>query len=219
MLFPTVVIDDFFKDPYKIRSYALEQKFFNCREIGGNWPGRRTQSLLKLNPDLTNEISLKILSVFYGCHAGASVEYEVDLYFQLIEPFEYRDINEGWVHKDRCMVSGIIYLNPNDTHLGGTSIYQPVEFISKGLPQIPYNDFDKHPTNIYLNAIKENNSKFKETIKISNVFNRMVMFDGKCPHGVPMFTNGEESRLTLVYFFHKVSASTFPIPNTRNFLI
>jgi len=57
----------------------------------------------------------------------------------------------------------------------------------------------------------ETNEQFVETIKVDNVYNRLLLFSGNTYHG--MRTIGTEERLTLPFFC--VNTGDFQAPNTR----
>ena len=40
MMYPTMCIDNFFKNPQKVKEFALSLKYIDCDN--GRWPGART---------------------------------------------------------------------------------------------------------------------------------------------------------------------------------
>lgn len=51
------------------------------------------------------------------------------------------------------------------------------------------------------------NDASKETINISNVYNRLIMYDGNPLHRANYFSTGKSERLTLVWFIKKLYES------------
>ena len=62
----------------------------------------------------------------------------------------------------------------------------------------------------------EHNEQFEETIRVSNVYNRLIAFDSHLQHAAQdFFGKGEESRLTLVFFVNKLFTNNTPISRVR----
>jgi hypothetical protein len=59
---------------------------------------------------------------------------------------------------------------------------------------------------------EEHNAQYEETIRVSNVYNRLVSFDSHLHHAAQdFFGEGEDSRLTLVFFVNKLLVNNTPI--------
>jgi hypothetical protein len=205
-LIPTTIVDNFFEDPIKIREYALSQDFFSDPE--NSWPGKRTNPLPKINPNLFQHVIKKSLKIFY--RDDEQFEYESTMYFQLSDC----SYGTGWVHADVAnMITGIIYLNPNGQLSSGTTIYQPkiigAEPINLDIKQQSFNGTIQDCTQ----ARNENNDQFEETIIIKNKFNRLILFDSHLYHSANDFIGNDKdsSRLTLVFFINKLFTRNFPI--------
>ena len=65
MYYPTIVVEDFFKDPNLILNFYKKVKWFKPKE-NENWPGVRSKPFYKINIDLHNYIMNKIISVYYN---------------------------------------------------------------------------------------------------------------------------------------------------------
>ena len=63
-------------------------------------------------------------------------------------------------------------------------------------------DIDK-----YEKALKENNDMFFETTRFNNVYNRMLIYDGRQPHRANSFYHEGEERLSLIYFIHNLEVT------------
>jgi hypothetical protein len=119
--------------------------------------------------------------------------------------------NEGWIHKDPSILSGIIYLSKDSV---GTNIYDPIDPNHTHHPQPQKNIFytgGDITEDEYSKGMVENNSKYKESIIINGKFNRLVLFEGNVSHGVPSFYCEGEERLTQVFFVYKINDVCNPI--------
>ena len=61
----------------------------------------------------------------------------------------------------------------------------------------------------YIKEYNRYHDEFIETIKIDNVYNRLVLFGGDTYHGVRTF--GTEERLTLAFFCNNAHQYTNPL--------
>ena len=207
---PTTIVDGFFDNPDKIRAYALNQKYDN--DIDGRWPGSRTQNISSVSPIFFHTICQKILSLFYT--AKQPYFYEAEVYFQIVD----KKFGSGWVHKDPYVITAIVYLSPESG--SGTSLYVKKDIDFDDNEYIP----DKH-TN-YKNSIDQgisrdlNNEKYIETLNISGMYNRLVVFDSNTYHAAHDFfgDNKEESRLTCVIFFSSITGNLeTPLQRSKSF--
>ena len=208
--FPITIVDDFYENPELVRDFALSQKFYPSI---GSYPGQRTKQISDLNKNFFDNFCSKIVSLFYDLNT-ARVEWNVETTFQKIGRLSKNKeskFNEGWIHYDPHVISGIIYLSNESV---GTNIYYPIDPENAEHPQherdIFYSGEDISEEE-YSKSITENNSKFEESIRISGKFNRLVLFEGGVWHGVPSFYCGKEERLTQVFFFHKFNPLHTPV--------
>lgn len=201
-LFPTLIVDNFFNDPNSIANYAKELEFFYPEEK--NFPGRRTSCLSQIN----NELFLMICGNILKCYLpGASFKYTAQCRFQLIE----NNYNEGWVHRDPCVLTSIIYLTPESNLNSGTSLYKPKkEWYSAINSDEKSSFFEKvfENPNYMMNedekkSLMQNNDLFEETLNVKSVFNRMVSFESKIFHRANDYKS-VDPRLTLIVFFREI---------------
>ena len=96
-----VSVDNFFDDPDIIVNYAKRLTMEPDPE--GNWPGKRTELLWKIDNDLTTAILLKIMSCYYDLTYQNVAWKRVNMSFQEI-PSYYKNKNDvrnkGWIHFD-----------------------------------------------------------------------------------------------------------------------
>lgn len=222
--FPVTIVDNFFEFPDGVREFALQQDFFKTEN--GRWPGSRSKLLSDISPELFDVFCKKLFGIFYNFNK-TTVNWVVEATFQKVSPFSKNQndlFNAGWIHSDdESIFSGIVYLNKDFPAETGTSIYNPViskdnlnfSIKEKCAFYLGQNISDEE----YLNALEKNNNQFKESIRVSNVFNRMVIFEGGEYHGVPSFYSGkDEDRLTLVFFVQEldIKKDTYPINRSKN---
>ena len=62
MIYPTVVLDNFFTNPDTIRDFALSLPYE--RDADGRWPGERSPMLHTYNEDLVFSFAKKIISIY-----------------------------------------------------------------------------------------------------------------------------------------------------------
>ena len=215
-IIPLTVLDNFLDDPDKIRAWALQQEYFPSKD--GQWPGLRTKPIHELNAPFFQLICRKFLSQFYDIinpSDSLGMSWEIKMYFQMV-PKSY---DSGWVHSDELgsQITGIVYLSPNANLNGGTSIYrnkfnilQPVQARLKNSLNDPKKD----------SSLKDDhNSQYEETIRVSNVYNRLVSFDSHLFHTAQdFFGEGQDSRLTLVFFVDKLFVNNSPIGRVRRMI-
>lgn len=208
-MYPVTVIDNFYEDPFKIRDFALAQKFYQQ----GSWPGLRTGQINELDPTLFGNFAKKVLSIFFNIH-HEQVYWNFNSTFQLCgSSFE-----EGWVHADCDGINpngpkfaGVVYLTPNAPLTGGTSVYKLKDNEYADYYSIDWTYRDEfYRGNLSCNLdqyrIYRNlhNEKFLKTIDISNVFNRLVIYNAADYHRENTLFGSikEDSRLTQVFFAH-----------------
>jgi hypothetical protein len=63
MIYPTIVVDDFFKYPNNIKK--LSQDLIYEKDKDGKWPGERSKPIHQTNYDFFNFFNQKILSLIY----------------------------------------------------------------------------------------------------------------------------------------------------------
>ena len=211
MIIPHTIVDNFFISPDKIKEYGLSLPFTKASD--NIWPGERTACLSTINKTLYNSINLKVTSLFFD-YTEKPVSFGCNLYFQKISSI----YEEGWVHQDPNDITFIIYLNPNAHTDEGTSIYlaKDVGYDSLTYQTQKHSSFantDLIPE--YRNLRREHNSHFVETMRVSNLYNRLFAFDGYSYHAAGQFAAHDEPRLTLIGFITNISRTDTPIRRTE----
>lgn len=197
---PTIVVDNFYNEPNLWREFALDQKFFKGNR--GNWPGLRTELLHTLHYDLFQITLKKILFVLKDY--GITQVNELQTGFQLIA----EEYGRGWVHDDdpSFQYAGVIYLSKDAPIGSGTTIYEDsVDFDGdryNKMFETDVNNASVEEREIYAKYRAEQVSKFKKSIVVENVYNRLVLFDSRCWHSADNFfgSTTDDTRLTQVFF-------------------
>jgi len=212
---PVTIFDNFFDDPNKVRTWALQQEYLP--DPGGRWPGLRTKSIYELNESFFHVTCRKFFSQFYNLREE-EIQWKVSMNFQIVG----KGYDSGWIHSDEedSQITGIIYLTPNSNLNGGTSIHREK---SNLLQHTKRNT--EHKENSHLNKIsfeeakkykEEHNAQYEETIRVSNIYNRLIAFDSHLHHAAQdFFGEGQDSRLTLVFFVNKLFVNNSPVGRVR----
>lgn len=200
-----IVQDNFFKNPEYVLQLASQFEYEDASSLGDDyrWTGQRTKCLSKLNYTFYNSVIAKVLQNYNY----TKVNFKAGLVFQKAT----QEYNGGWVHRDNGIITFIIYLNKNTNLEGGTSFYEPnknysaereIFLVSK--KQESFKNIDS--INKYEKYRLENNNQYNETIRVNNVFNRLVSFEGNVPHGANSYIEFDNNnpRLTLVGFVESI---------------
>ncbi|NDB61755.1 hypothetical protein EB001_25440 [bacterium] len=202
--FPTIIVDNFYKQPDKIREFALKQEYLDSP---GNYPGKRTKKLHELNRDLFDGFCSKLFSLYY---THADLKYSVDTSFWKVGTLDSDPTspkNMGFIHNDNCLFAGVIYLIPGFNFNLGTTIYSRIKEKTQGPNPAMKRYYSTGEDIGFDDYILENNSAYEQTIKIGNVYNRLISFDKSVPHAPSHYYMGDETRLVQVFFVHKIESS------------
>ena len=117
MIWPTIIVDNFFDEPEKIIEYSKKLNFNKDKE--GKWPGLRTDQMANIDDKFFNWINYKIVRLIYPMN-HSRMRWVCKQYFQKIDGNIYK--NEGWIHADTpAEFTVIIYLSKHKNC--GTSLY------------------------------------------------------------------------------------------------
>lgn len=218
--FPVTCYDGFYKDPDKIRKYALSLEYNKCP--AGAWPGRRTKYISTLNPKLFELFVNKVSYLFYDL--SNNLEMTIQTCFYIVDSLEddpNSKKNKGWIHRDsenegerNYDFAGIVYLTPDIELDSGTSIYRlkTKNFTDYSDNRCPYYkdkvdvSFDEHYT--------KHNSQFEETVRFANIYNRLIMYDATLWHSANSY-HTKQPRLMQV-FFANLKSETMGSPIERS---
>lgn len=182
---------------------------------GGNYPGMRTPPLHTVDPQFFDHFCNKLFSIYYRVPL-IDDKIEVSTMFQLTEqqdPNPLSPKNKGWVHVDGThILAGVIYLTPNAKYDTGTSFFKMTTHMDSDKE---YSDVMRQYYSTGENsegfdkAIEDMNSHFTETLRVHNLYNRMIAFDGQEFHAATSY-NSDEPRLTQVFFVSYIGSTEYP---------
>ncbi len=184
---PTLwVIDNFYDNPDAIREFALIQNY----EFSDYHRGRRTDHQFEIPG--TKEAFESIM----GMKITAWMETH-----GMCGRFQYCTCEDALVyHADSQKWAGVVYLTPDAPYESGTSL---LAHKKTGIRHCDHPDImnvwaEAAPTGVHLDA-----TPWEEIDKIANVYNRLVIWDGHCPHAASKYFGftKETSRLFHLFFF------------------
>lgn len=185
----TIIIDDFYKNPDDVRSFALAQEF----GVHGNYPGQRTESFLADN--VKNSIQDVIRPL------GGEITWWGD---DSTGSFQYTTASDrSWIHSDDTTDwAGVLYLTPDAPLSAGTGLFKHKE---TGLFKWRNSEYPEEVTrSAPVNIDSQDMTKWEMVDRIGNVYNRLVLYRGDLFHvSLDYFgQNKEDGRLFQVFFFN-----------------
>ena len=119
----SIVVDDFFDDPYAIVEYSKQLQYFP-RKPNQAWEGRRTEDIGNINRPFFVDLSTRLVYNYYS--QNKNYYWEGNLNFHRLCDDDLHDhmwINHK-VHFDSCEMISIVYLSPNAPMTSGTQLYR-----------------------------------------------------------------------------------------------
>lgn len=216
MRIPTLIVDNFYEDPDQVRDFALSLDYPDSSD---RYPGKRSSALNLINKNFFDYCTKKVTSILFS--SKDRHKYQIHTSFQHIESFSSEEENYGWIHLDTPDIfSCILYLTPDANLNSGTSIYHE----NKNFDMEKYTKLVESRKSLYGSSFidekyKENwklhREMFTETVRVDNVYNRLLIFDAEQWHGVPTYNSSTMGRLTQTFFVSKLISET-PPPLTRS---
>jgi hypothetical protein len=193
------IIDDFYEDPDTIRYYALQQGLTNH----GYHPGMRTISCFN------HEAHDKIVKILSSCINPTGDCYAFQYNTQHDVSWIHTDIvpNEIISHPDKDYWAAVIYLTPDAPIDSGTTLFIDKKYNMSSIRQIIYdNNLSRSSSEELINELNNYGSdisKWYNTTRIGNVYNRMVIYDASYFHQSSRYFGDckENCRLIQVFFF------------------
>lgn len=192
--------NNFFNDPDLVVKLAESLPYTNTGRI---FPGARTIDLA-LSPDPVHQDFVKSFVDKLITEIYTNISHvHISVCFHKYPKYENQDLNNGWIHTDHEMLAGVVYLNKDvEDFTAGTSVYSSPDHVN--MPDIIREEFNLDPasvdTNTYLSAQSTHNSQFKETIRVGNLYNRLITYDTKLSHKPNNYAiNCGEHRLALLF--------------------
>ena len=211
MLWPTLIVDNFFADPHAIVELS---KTFEYRPASDHaWPGTRSLPTHEGNKDFFLWSTQKIMALLYPME---DLTWTALQHFQRVPYKTYG--KEGWVHNDSDYeFTAIIYLSNHPE--SGTCLYEGKNFNVDAKYKEEKEKFYKELTDRKrMEKYKKlANSKFTKKAELFSNYNRLILFDGHNWHASRNSGKDKSDRLTLVTFFKNINCKDirFPIPTMR----
>jgi hypothetical protein len=222
-LYPVTVVENFYENPAVIRKFALAQKYkfrHEQTDINYVYPGCRTKDLHALDSLLYEKICKKLISVFH-IHEHDQMRWAISSSFQSVsEAFK-----QGVIHTDtNTIFAGVLYLTPDAPLNSGTSLYKKNATFNqeKYTQALEHNDAQFKVGQKVMAT--DYHSMFDEVVRINNVYNTLIMYEGDTFHAANNFfgTTLNNARLAQVFFINKIDANkanSFPLNRTKEIKI
>ena len=174
------VVDNFYSDPYAVRNFALQQNFLEDQRF---YKGKRTQ-IQYFIPG-----TKQIFETIIGQKISVWEEHGMCGVFQSCNAEDLLVY-----HSDQQEWAGMVYLTPDAPFECGTSFYAHKETKKRHQDE----GIDE-----CFNGGFYDSTKFELVDVVGNVFNRLVIFNGKCIHSASKYFGQtlEDSRLFHMFFF------------------
>ena len=206
--------DNFFEDPYSVRSSALKSKYSPAYDY--TWPGYRSW-------DVPDDVSDQIRSRVRSVVGDSSLDFkhaQVNNNQSRVYPnssFQYttEEFGDGLFHHDEDLYICIVYLSLDAPSDSGTEICDgdqgPAYFLDNSpsfseVSQLKLS-FIEDPSNLikryrYVRVRRRLNLLYTPIMKVPNKFNRGIIFPARYAHRAQNFfgTSIESARLTSVSF-------------------
>lgn len=181
-----IVCENFYEDPYSVREYALSLDY----EESDYHRGRRTPNQ-HVFPGTKEKIEQLL---------GKKIIRWTETY-GMCGRFQYCTAEDAIVyHGDAQQWAAVIYLTPDAPYETGTSllVHKKTGIRHCSHPNIWDAWKETAPTGLYLDG-----TPWDEIDKVGNVFNRIIIWDGHCPHAASKYFGftKETSRLFHIFFF------------------
>lgn len=182
-----IVVDNFYKDPYAVREYALKQEYFD----DPGYVGRRTRKQYDLpgvKEAFEDLLGMKI--------TGWCDKYGMNARFQHNwsgERLVYHCDEQNW--------AGMIYLTPDAPPSCGTSTWMHRETRIHHNSQIDWST--DQGIKVFNQKTFCDRTPYDEVDRFGNIFNRLVLFEGGCIHSASEYFGSclEDCRLWHMFFF------------------
>lgn len=183
------IVDDFYKDPYAVRDLALQQEFYDDE----GYIGKRTRDQFDF-PGLKHafeEILGKRITHWCSDH-GMNARFQINWAGQRLV-----------YHSDAQRWGGMIYLTPDAPVSCGTSTWQHRKTKYHSMDMVDYANGETEAL-VYDERTWVDRTPYEECDRFGNIFNRLVLFDGRYIHSASDYFGPEdkhECRLWHMFFF------------------
>jgi hypothetical protein len=201
------VVDNFFEDPYAVREFALNQKYFDGEGAVGCrtkkqflWDGLREKFEEIIGEKISDHThdgygwnDIGINGRFQSCKAGTPMVFHCD--------------TQRW--------AGVLFLTPDAPPQSGTSFYRNKKSKVFHNSQVDWTVGENG--NAFNGKTFLDPTPYERIDTVGNVFNRLVIFDGGLIHAGNDYFGWdlESSRLFQIFFFDSPSYS-ITLPKLKN---
>lgn len=214
-LYPVTIVENFYEDADAVRSFALSQKYqyrHQLKDVPYVFPGARTKDLSVINKPLFEKVSNKIISLFHNSEYE-HMRWAISTNFQSVS----EDYGRGVIHTDgNAVFAAVLYLSPDAPLDSGTSLFRRNKQFDQAAYEKALKENDKRFAAGTIAMDTGYHSMFDEIVRINNVYNTLILYEGRHYHAANKFFGKtlKDSRLAQVFFVSSIDAqkhSSFPI--------
>jgi hypothetical protein len=219
-LYPATIVDNFYDNPDAIRKFALAQqykfRYEESDELDYVYPGCRTKDLFELDRALQEKVLKKLISVFH-IPEHDRMQWAISSSFQSVSEI----YKQGVIHTDNNTIfAGVLYLTPDAPLNSGTSLFRKNDTFTQEKYKSACNQNDERFKAGEIIMDTSFHSMFDEVVRINNVYNTLILFEGDIFHAANNFfgTTLQDSRLVQVFFVNKIDANkanSFPLNRAK----
>ena len=122
----SIVVDNFFDDPYEVINLAKEQTYYP-RGVDQFYEGIRSPNLKDIDLGFYNYVVSKIVYSYFDSNYDYIIEGNLNFHRLGKKDFQDPQWLNDKVHKDTSITSTVIYLTPEAPMTSGTQIYREVD--------------------------------------------------------------------------------------------
>ncbi|KQT36454.1 DUF6445 family protein [Methylophilus sp. Leaf414] len=214
-LYPVTIVENFYENPDAVRIFALNQKYqyrHQLKDVPYVFPGARTKDLSVINKPLFEQVSNKIISLFHNPD-HERMRWAISTNFQSVS----EDYGRGVIHTDgNAVFAAVLYLSPDAPLDSGTSLFKRNKQFDQTAYEKALKENDKRFAAGTIAMDTGYHSMFDEIVRINNVYNTLILYEGRHYHAANKFFGKtlKDSRLAQVFFVSSIDAqkhSSFPI--------
>ncbi|HSH88304.1 MAG TPA: DUF6445 family protein [Methylophilus sp.] len=214
-LYPVTIVENFYEDPDAVRAFALSQKYqyrHQLKDVPYVFPGARTKDLSVINKPLFEKVSNKIISLFHNSDYE-HMRWAISTNFQSVS----EDYGRGVIHTDgNAVFAAVLYLSPDAPLDSGTSLFRRNKQFDQTAYEKALKENDKRFAAGTIAMDTGYHSMFDEIVRINNVYNTLILYEGRHYHAANKFFGKtlKDSRLAQVFFVSSIDAqkhSSFPL--------
>ena len=207
--------NNFFNNPEKVLELAKKLTY----ERSERYPGKRTINLLE-----STDTEAKNFAMFFARKIMKDVfpgisRFVTHISFHINDVYDNDTANTGWIHNDNVRLAGLVYLNPEERNFDtGTSIFikhGEKDFENSDLPSRKEFNITQQASEQYLKDLESNHNNLQETIKIGNVYNRLIAYDSNLWHRPNNYKTASVTPRTTLLFF--IDFYEFTKPDVEDF--